>query len=69
MKIIQHIMQELLLVVEKIIELLNGKFTNPEFEESELKNFLILLGEKSAQKYFINLIKTYMKTNIKRNIK
>lgn len=69
MKIIQHIMQELLLVVEKIIELLNGKFTNPEFEESELKNFLILLGEKSAQKYFINLIKTYMKTNIKRNVK
>ncbi|WLY85473.1 hypothetical protein Q2T46_15740 [Thermoanaerobacterium sp. CMT5567-10] len=69
MKIIQHIMQELLLVVEKIIELLNGKFTNPEFEESELKNFLILLGEKSAQKYFINLIEAYMKTNIKRNIK
>lgn len=62
-------MQELLLVVEKIIELLNGKFTNPEFEELELKNFLILLREKSAQKYFINLIKTYIKTNIKRNIK
>jgi hypothetical protein len=30
---------KLLLAVEKIIELLNGKFTNPEFEEPKLKTF------------------------------
>ncbi|MGF7430608.1 ISLre2 family transposase [Thermoanaerobacterium thermosaccharolyticum] len=45
MKIIQHVLQKFLLVVEKIIELLDGKCTYPEFE-AELEKLLNDLGRE-----------------------
>lgn len=38
MKIIQHVLQKFMLVVEKIIGLFDGEYTYLEFEE-ELKKF------------------------------
>jgi hypothetical protein len=45
MKIIQHVLQKFLFVVEKIIGLLDGKYTYPEFEE-EIKKILNELGKE-----------------------
>jgi hypothetical protein len=45
MKLIQLVLQKFLLVVEKIIELLDGKYTYPEFE-MELKKLLNDLGRE-----------------------
>ncbi len=45
MEIIQFVMQEFLLVIEKIIAMLKGEHTYPEFE-TELKEMLNELGRE-----------------------
>jgi len=65
MKIIQHTLQKFLLVVEKIIGLLDGKYTYLEFEE-ELKKILNELGKEICADVLHELDQSIYKDKYKR---
>ncbi|MGJ7046189.1 UPF0236 family transposase-like protein, partial [Thermoanaerobacterium thermosulfurigenes] len=65
MKIIQHTLQKFLLVVEKIIGLLDGKYTYLEFEK-ELKKILNELGKEICADVLHELDQSIYKDKSKR---